>query len=238
MKTRNQIALAIAATLFAGSISAASLDFREEYKHDSEDWAGRIKIGGNTGNHFYGVEMKHTGNLSELQRGDSEFEYGYNFKLDDNWRITTSMPITFGNEAVTYKPQVRVQYKFDSGITTKLRYRHEFRNYADGKTSTGLDGQQHDSLNAGKITGNIEYNWNAWQFGLEGNYKEDFFSDEWKLGNRDGKYEWDYNMKIGYKAEGWDWRPYVEFGNVQCNSSCDDSSSRQLRSRIGVTYSF
>ncbi|MGI9947314.1 MULTISPECIES: oligogalacturonate-specific porin KdgM family protein [Vibrio] len=238
MKSKKQIALAIATTLFAGSISAASLDFREEYKHDSEDWAGRIKIGGSTGNHYYGVEMKHSGNLSELQRGDSEFEYGYHFKFDNNWRVTTSMPITFGDEAVTYKPQVRVQYKFDSGITTKLRYRHEFRNYASGKTSTGLDGKQHDSLNASKITGNIDYNWNAWQFGFEANYKEDFFSNEWKLGNRDGKYEWDYNLKVGYKEKGWDWRPYVEFGNVQCNSSCDDSSSRQLRSRVGVTYSF
>lgn len=238
MNSRKQVTLAVATTLFAGSISAASLDFRQEYKHDSEDWAGRIKIGGNTENHYYGVEMKHSGNLSELQRSDSEFEYGYHFDLDDQWRVSTSMPITFGDKAVTYKPQVRVQYKFDSGITTKLRYRHEFRNYASGTTSTGLDGEEHDFLDAGKITGNIEYNWNSWQFGFEANYKEDFFNDTWNLGNRDGKYEWDYNFKLGYKNGDSNWRPYVEFGNVQCNSTCTDSASRQLRSRVGITYSF
>lgn len=238
MNSRKQVTLAVATTLFAGSISAASLDFRQEYKHDSEDWAGRIKIGGNTGNHYYGVEMKHSGNLSELQRSDSEFEYGYHFDLDDQWRVSTSMPITFGDKAVTYKPQVRVQYKFDSGITTKLRYRHEFRNYASGTTSTGLDGEEHDFLDAGKITGNIEYNWSSWQFGFEANYKEDFFNDTWNLGNRDGKYEWDYNFKLGYKNGDSNWRPYVEFGNVQCNSTCTDSASRQLRSRVGITYSF
>lgn len=238
MNSRKQVTLAVATTLFAGSISAASLDFRQEYKHDSEDWAGRIKIGGNTGSHYYGVEMKHSGNLSELQRSDSEFEYGYHFDLDDQWRVSTSMPITFGDKAVTYKPQVRVQYKFDSGITTKLRYRHEFRNYASGTTSTGLDGEEHDFLDAGKITGNIEYNWNSWQFGFEANYKEDFFNDTWNLGNRDGKYEWDYNFKLGYKNGDSNWRPYVEFGNVQCNSTCTDSASRQLRSRVGITYSF
>ena len=34
----NKVTLAVLATLFAGSVSAASLDFREEYKHDSEEW--------------------------------------------------------------------------------------------------------------------------------------------------------------------------------------------------------
>lgn len=238
MRTRQQIALAITTIIFASNISAASLNFRQEYKHDSEEWAGRIKIGGSTGNHFYGVEMKHSGNLNELQRGDSEFEYGYHFKLDNYWRITTSMPITFGDEAVTYKPQIRVQYKSDSGVTTKLRYRHEFRNYASGKTSTGLDGKQHNSLDASKITGNVDYSWNEWQLGLEANYKKDFFNDEWRLGNRDGEYEWDLNLTIGYKDKNWNWYPYIELGNVQCNSSCDDNTSRQLRSRLGVTYSF
>ncbi len=57
------------------------------------------------------------------------------------------------------------------------------------------------------------------------------------MGNN-GKYEWDYNLKIGYKESGWKWRPYIELGNVQCTSSSCDDDTRQLRSRIGITYSF
>lgn len=218
------------------SASAATLDFREEYKHEQQDWAGRIKIGGSAGNHFFGVELKHTGNLSELESGDNEFEYGYKYTFTDHLLAKPGMVITFGDGNTTYKPQIRFEYAFDNGITTKIRYRHEFRNYAAGKTSTGRDGEQHDALNRTKITGNLTYQWEAIQLDFEVNYAEDLFSKEWKMGNND-TYEWDYNLKIGYKMST-KWQPYVEFGNIQCTSSTDCDSPRQLRSRVGVTYSF
>jgi hypothetical protein len=139
------------------------------------------------------------------------------------------MPLTFGNDSITYKPQVRVQYQFENGITTKLRYRHEFREYDSGSSN--------DSRDRSKITANLDYNYETWQFGLEANYADNLtdLSGEWPMSA--GDKEWDYNLKIGHKEIGSDWRPYVEFGNVQCTSdSCD--SSRQLRSRVGITYSF
>nr|WP_281182296.1 oligogalacturonate-specific porin KdgM family protein [Vibrio sonorensis] len=151
MKVKNRISLALATTLFAGGLSAASLDFREEYKHGQEDFAGRVKIGGSFENHYFGVEAKHSGHLGELKRADNEFEYGYNWYPADKWRIQTAMPITFGSTSVTYKPQVRVQYKFDSGLVTKLRYRHEFRNYADGSTQQGEMGKNTILLIAVKL---------------------------------------------------------------------------------------
>lgn len=52
MISKNKIALAITASLFAGSVSAASLDARQEYKHGSEEWASRIKMSGSVDNHF------------------------------------------------------------------------------------------------------------------------------------------------------------------------------------------
>ncbi|MEH0666152.1 porin [Vibrio scophthalmi] len=239
MNKVSKVSVILASALAAASVSAASLDVRQEYKHDSGDYASRVKMSGSTGNHYFGAETKQKGKpFSDWQAGDNEIEYGYNFNLDDHWRVTVGMPVTFGSDNVTYKPQVRVQYKFDSGITTKLRYRHEFRDYKEGTLKEGRDGNEHSSLNASKITGNVDYTWDTWQFGFEANYKEDFFNDEWSVGNKDGKYEWDFNVKIGYKASGSAWRPYVEFGNVQCNSSCDDSTDRQLRSRVGITYSF
>ncbi|CAM4343680.1 oligogalacturonate-specific porin KdgM family protein [Vibrio agarivorans] len=227
MNKLSKASIAVASLLATTLVSAASLDFREEYKHGGEERAGRIKISAGVGNHYFGVEAKHSGELDELERADNEFEYGYNWNIDKQWRIQTAMPVTFGsNGRTTYKPQVRVQYKFENGITTKFRYRHELRNVADG-----------ENLNRSKVTGNIDYNWNAWQFGFEANYAEDFFAEKWN----NGEHEWDYNFKIGYKEKDWSWRPYIELGNVQCNSACEkagEDSSRQLRSRVGITYSF
>ena len=220
----NKVTLAVLATLFAGSVSAASLDARQEYKHGSEDWASRIKMSGSVDNHFFGAEMKQKGKpFSEWEAADNEFEYGYKFKLNEHWLIQPSMPVTFGSDSVTYKPQVRVQYSFESGLKAKLRYRHEFRDYTSDSSI--------ENKNRSKVTGYIDYNWNAWQFGLEANYAEDFIDNEW-TGGGGADNEWDYNFKVGYKEADWSWRPYVELGNVQ------DSRDRQLRSRVGITYSF
>lgn len=241
MNFKNKLTIAISTVLFAGSLSAASLDIREEYKHSNEDTGGRVKIGGSSGNHYFGIEMKHSGllDMSDLHSTANEFEYGYNWNINKKLRFQTAMPVTLSSSNVTYKPQVRVQYKFDTGITTKFRYRHEFRNYADDEDTTGRDGEKHTSLNRSKMTANIDYTWNGIQLGLEGNYAEDFFNSEWKSGNQEsGKYEWDYNFKVGYKIQSTSWRPYMEFGNVQCNSECSDEDGRQLRTRAGITYSF
>ncbi|MCG9554991.1 oligogalacturonate-specific porin KdgM family protein [Vibrio sp. Isolate31] len=60
-------------------------------------------------------------------RWKNEFEYGYKFNINEHWLIQPSMTVTFRSDSGTYKPQVRVQYSFDSGLKAKLRYRHEFR---------------------------------------------------------------------------------------------------------------
>lgn len=225
MKKYNKIALAVVSTLFAGSLAAASLDVRQEYKHDSESYASRVKIGGGVGNHYFGVEAKQKGQpFSEWESGDNEFEYGYKFQVTDHWLIQPSMPITFSSDKVTYKPQVRVQYAFDSGVKAKLRYRHEFRDYTD---ESGESSEQKS-----KVTGNLEYNYENLQLGFEANYEKGL-DDQVYFNNKD--MNWDMNLKIGYKEADWAWRPYVEFGNVSVSSTSDD---RQLRSRVGVTYSF
>ncbi len=225
MKKYNKITLAVVSTLFAGSLAAASLDVRQEYKHDSESYASRVKIGGGVGNHYFGVEAKQKGQpFSEWESGDNEFEYGYRFQVTEHWLIQPSMPITFSSDKVTYKPQVRVQYAFDSGVKAKLRYRHEFRDYTD---ESGESSEQKS-----KVTGNLEYNYENLQLGFEANYEKGL-DDQVYFDNKD--MNWDVNLKIGYKESDWAWRPYVEFGNVSVSSTSDD---RQLRSRVGVTYSF
>ncbi len=231
MLTIKKAVVFITASLATSAISAASLDFRQEYKHDQEAYASRVKIGASVGDHYFGVEAKQAGKpFSEWERADNEFEYGYHFYKEGPWRATASMPLTFGSDSITYKPQLRIQYKFDSGLVAKLRYRHEFRFY-DSDSSN-------DDRDRSKITTNLAYNWEAFQFDFETNYAENWtdWVGEWPMSA--GDKEWDYNLKVGYKEQGWKWRPYVEFGNVQCTSSSVCDSKRQLRSRIGVTYSF
>jgi len=50
-----------------------------------------------------------------------------------------------------------------------------------------------------------------------------------------GDTTWDYLFKIGYKKKNWKWRPYIELGNISVSSVTNE---RQLRTRVGVTYSF
>ncbi|MDN3681749.1 oligogalacturonate-specific porin KdgM family protein [Vibrio tapetis subsp. quintayensis] len=234
MKNINKITIALTTTLLACSVSAASIDYRHEYKHEQKRHADRIKIGGSSNDFYFGVEMKFNGAQNDdgsqdlyknLQRGDSEFDFGYKHKIDDKWFVQPGMPITFSSEKVTFKPQVRVGYKFDSGVQAKLRYRHEFQQYTE---QSGDDNRQKS-----KITGNLDYSYEQFQFGFEGNY-EIAQTDGYKLFN-DGDTNYELNFKVGYKIPDTAWRPYVEVGNASVSSSTDQ---RQMRTRVGMTYSF
>lgn len=224
------------AVLFSSQSLAAFLDLREEYNVGAKNWVGRAWVKNEIDRHFFSVEMRASGNFSQLSNGYSEFIYGYKLNSFKQWLLSTSIPITLLDDSITYKPQIWGQYTFNSGVTTKFRYRHEFRNYTSEAMVVGRDGEVHDSYNASKLTGNLDYKWSYLQLGFEMNFKQDFLDKKWKLGTN-GRYEWDYNVKVGYKANEWQWRPYFELGNVQCTMNpC--TSSRQLRTRIGITYFF
>ncbi|MGV3002325.1 oligogalacturonate-specific porin KdgM family protein [Vibrio sp.] len=235
----NKVLLATTAALLATTavnVNAASVDIRHEYKHETESNNNRIKIGGSTstdlGKHYYSVEMKFAGRdgtygFDDLERGDSEVVYEFKHYVTDKFYVQPGMPITMGDERVTYKPQLRIGYEFDSGITTKLRYRHEFRDYTSSK-------ENGETWQKSKVTANLDYTWNNMiQLGFEANYEKAHEGDNWILYNNK-TWNYDYNLKIGYKNES-NWRPYVEFGNVSEGSK---EGGRQLRSRVGLTYSF
>ena len=84
------------------------------------------------------------------------------YKIDNNWYLQMGMPIAWdwdepnANDGdwkmkkVTFKPQFRVGYKADMGLTTAIRYRHEyadFRNHTqfgdkDSETGERLESAQ------------------------------------------------------------------------------------------------
>lgn len=143
MKTINKVTIALLTTVAAASVNAGSLDYRAEYKHESETYAQRIKIGSSVkisdpAKLYFSVEQKFQSNdtgdfWNEVERGDSEFDWGVAYNLDKNWYIQPGMPITFADNKTTYKPQFRIGYKADFGLTTALRYRHEFQKFTADK---------------------------------------------------------------------------------------------------------
>ncbi|WP_261818110.1 oligogalacturonate-specific porin KdgM family protein [Vibrio gallicus] len=249
----NKIALLVAASLFAGSVSAGSLNYRAEYKHSEETYAQRVKVGESVNiadktKLSFSVEQKFQSSNTQdfwkqTTRGDSEFDWGIRYELNKQWYIQPGMPITFGHERTTYKPQLRVGYKASFGLTTALRYRHEFREYSnsdDNGTRTLVDGtsvaSQGKTFQEGKwtLTGSYKFSNPALKnvyLAYEGNYITNY--DDVRLYNNTNQ-NWDLGVFFGYKFG--DIRPYVELWNVKDSGSTSDD--RQLRTRIGVSYSF
>ncbi|GAL31594.1 hypothetical protein JCM19240_5025 [Vibrio maritimus] len=151
-----QTALGVALVLLAGSAAATSLDYRAEYKHEDEKYAHRIKIGDSTkafdGKLAFGVEQKFNSEdqkdfWNKVVRGDSEFSWAWTKSVGETgkWYIQPGMPITFAKDKTTYKPQFRVGYKADFGLTTALRYRHELQVFAESADQkTLVDGGKLD----------------------------------------------------------------------------------------------
>ncbi len=253
MKAVAKISTFVALTSLASVASAATLDYRIEYKHNDEKYTQRIKISGGSKiaedvKLSFGVEQKfhsldQTKYWDQVVAGDSEFDWGVRYDINQQWYIQPGMPITFADdrEKTTYKPQLRVGYKSSFGLTTALRYRHEFQVHSDTEASKTLtDGTKVSvagkTVEQGKwtLTGSYKFSDDALKnirLSYEANYNKNY--DEVRLS--DGKdSEWDAGIILGYQ---WgNFRPYMEFWRVDYGSSAEDD--RQLRTRLGIKYSF
>lgn len=249
MKLYNKITLAIAASLFTGSVLASTaIDIRHEWKTYNGDEATRIKLG-----HNYKFNKKWKGNTSiEMKfrsndRSDTyknnelyetELDNGLTYKLNQNWEFKPGMPIAMTSEKTTYKPQVRVVYKTTDmmGIWTALRYRHEFINYSDSdgkKGDTDKYGTLHTSSTKSKITstGGIKIkSLPKLKLSYEANYVKSH-DDVYLYNEKD--WEYDYGIIAGWQMGSW--RPYAEIWDVDTSSKTDE---RQVRFRVGLNYKF
>ncbi|MFA0255174.1 N-acetylneuraminic acid outer membrane channel protein NanC [Vibrio breoganii] len=227
MKALNKVTLALLTTVAATSVSAASLNVRHEYKSHTEQHSTRIKMGDSIGNFYFSGELKFKGAdgdfMKDLQNNGWELDLGYRYKIDGtNWTIQPGMPIEGRSAGMTYKPQLRATYALESvdGLSLSARYRYDIRTHSNGDSTQFRH----------RITGNVNYSVADWKFGFEANYYD--AEDSWILW--DGKSEnYELNLTAGRKFG--DWYPYVEFGDVNASST---SATRELRSRVGLTYSF
>lgn len=234
MNKLSKVSIAVATLLATTAVSAASFDVRHEYKSSSKEHATRVKLADSIGNFLVDIEAKLKDRdegkfLQNLENNGWELGLNYRHVLNDNWTLTYGMPIEGRDSGVTYKPQIRATYQVDSvdGLSLSARYRYDMRqnsSYTVDDVKIDVDNQRRH-----RITGNINYAMDDLRFGFEANwYKADGYNI---YDSGDTNYELNASAR---KIMG-QWAPYVEFGDVNVDSVTD---KRELRSRVGLTYSF
>ncbi|MFA0349828.1 oligogalacturonate-specific porin KdgM family protein, partial [Vibrio sp. 10N.222.55.C6] len=124
----------------------------------------------------------------------------------------------------------------DMGLTTAIRYRHEyadFRNHTQFGDKDSETGERLESAQKSKITLTGAYKIESLpKLGLsyEANYVKSL--DNVLLYNSDD-WEWDAGLKVNYKFGSW--KPFAEIWSSDISSSSKD---REAKYRVGVAYSF
>ncbi|NKF49179.1 N-acetylneuraminic acid outer membrane channel protein NanC [Shewanella sp. WXL01] len=206
--------------------SAISVDFRHEYKNDSQKHASRMKMGGSpTKNLSMSLELKFKsptgGFMDGVEATGAEIDTGYKFKLADEWELIPGMPVEFSGDNATYKPQLRLTYKPLSvdGLSISARYR--------------LDVKPHESVKRfrHRYTANLGYKHNRWAYALELNQ---YYAADGNYHLYDnGRSNYENNLTVRY-SQG-KWSPWFEVGDVSVSATSD---KRELRSRVGIKYQF
>lgn len=233
-----KLAIAVMATsVLSVNAYASSIDFRHEYKSDTKQHASRVKMATTFENNFMvDVELKFKGAegkfMEDLQNNGSELGLNYRYNINDEWAIQPGMPIEFGLPSddyegnITYKPQLRLTYKPQAvdGLSLSGRYRLDIK--PGQRDVQGADRKYRD-----RYTFNLGYSIDKLNLGLEMNYYKAHSDTYIMYDGKDSNYE--NNLTASYKMG--NWTPWAEFGDVSVDSLSDD---RELRSRVGIRYSF
>jgi len=248
MKLQNKLIFAVATTVLSGTVTAAQIDFRHEWRSENHREASRVKLGesfkpipdNNNLRVGLGLEMKFDSGQDDTKTfentvlTETEFDWSIAYRIG-KWRIQPGMPIALTDRKTTFKPQIRVTYKADFGLTTALRYRHEFANYSDptdGDTNVET-GEKVNRPTKTKITLTGSYKFDDMP-NLRLSYEANYVKSWDKVRQFDNKdWEYDAGLIVGYQLG--NWRPFAEIWTVDESSS---SAQRQARYRAGIKYKF
>ncbi|PKF60568.1 N-acetylneuraminic acid outer membrane channel protein NanC [Psychromonas sp. psych-6C06] len=226
MKLSKSAIAVVAASFVSANVTAASLDFRHEYRGKTDQHSSRVKMGNTFENNLsIDLELKFKGAdgefMKDLQNNGSEIGINYKWAINSEWALQPGMPIEFGASSDTYKPQLRVTYTPDAvdDLSLSARYRLDVKPGEDEKKF-----RNRYTFNAGYKIENLS-------LGIELNYYKSHDSDYLLYDGKDTNYE--NNLTAHYKMG--NWTPWLEFGDVSINEL---SSTRELRSRVGIRYSF
>ncbi|MEH5143199.1 oligogalacturonate-specific porin KdgM family protein [Enterobacter cloacae] len=215
---------------FSSYVQAATLDYRHEYADRSRINKDRIAIIETLPNGigFYidasvksgGVNGEQDKYLSDLVSNAIELGGSYNFKLSDNVILQPGFIFESGQDTSIYKPYLKLQYNFESGVYMAGRYRYDYArktaNYSNDEKTNRFDTYIGYALDKLKL----EYNF-TWMD-----------SDQIKFDNKKTNYE--HNVALAWKLNK-SFTPYLEVGNISVRTNSDE---RQTRYRIGLQYNF
>lgn len=209
---------------------AVTVDMRHEYTDNGQN-KDRVSVSHRFANGFgFSVEAKWKSGGDKQDQLFADFigngheeSISWLFRpFGRNFQVTPSFNIESNDSRSIYKPGLRLQYSFDSGIYLATRYRHDYTRYPSNA------GKDDDKVNRVDVWAG--YVINDWRVELNYLYKH---SDH-NIRQNNKKGEDEYNAKLAYKIDK-NWAPYVEVGNVTGNKYTDE---RQTRYRVGVAYSF
>ncbi|MFU0447768.1 oligogalacturonate-specific porin KdgM family protein [Pseudocitrobacter faecalis] len=213
--------------------SAVTVDLRHEFidggKTDKSN-ADRVSVSHRFANGFgFSVEAKWKSGGDNTDKPYADFigngheeSISWQWKANKNFSVTPGFNIESNDSRSIYKPNLRVQYSFDSGFYVAARYRYDYTRYPSNA------GKDDDKVNRGDAWAG--YVFGDWRTELNYVYAR---SSEGTARNNNKPYSQEYNVKLAYR---WDknWAPYGEVGNVGVN----DRNDRQTRFRVGVAYTF
>lgn len=225
----------VAAFLIPFSSGAVTLDYRHEYKADSQTNADRLKIGHTTDTgYFASVEGKLAeGTITQsdgFKEGNghysgngSEWEFGRNFKLSDDFTLAPAVNFDVGDTYVGYRVQVKAIYKISDSWLTTFRWRPGVQISED----SSVDNKRYHQFN--------------WEFGYTGEKWRVIGDLEYRITDYDdykGEHNYLlYNVVASYQLDK-NWTPYTEIGYVPRYNVNHDDDDMEMRYRLGVKYTF
>lgn len=213
--------------------SAVTVDLRHEFidggKTDKSN-ADRVAVSHRFANGFgFSVEAKWKSGGDNTDKPYADYvgngheeSISWQWKANKNFSVTPGFNIESNDSRSIYKPNLRVQYSFDSGFYVAARYRYDYTRYPSNA------GKDDDKVNRGDAWAG--YVLGDWRTELNYVYAR---SSEGTARNNNKPYSQEYNVKLAYRLDK-NWAPYGEVGNVGVN----DRNDRQTRFRVGVAYTF
>ncbi|MCQ1059890.1 oligogalacturonate-specific porin KdgM family protein [Photobacterium sp. ZSDE20] len=228
MKKTKIFVLALTSMIASTSVSAATLMVRQERLHDAynpvDKNATMFKLTGSVDKTFFAVQAILKGeNPNSYATSNNELQLGYRYYVNDKLLLIPKIDATAVSTGIGYKPQLGIVSNWGGGFSTEFKYKHEFFVSKNGRDSDQTKSQYQVNLNYA-ATENL-------RFGLQYDYHRRVVGGAlWD----NEKYKHEIEAKSYYTvAKGL--TPFVTFSAVPVHPTSDDY---QLRSRVGVLYSF
>lgn len=234
MNSKRIIAAAVTAMLISTSASAATLMLRQEHLTDPSNPVNKngtlVKISGSIGNTFIGTQIVHKGeHLNSYRLSSSEIQVGYRYDVNDDIRLIPQLQVTATSSGVTYTPMAALDYKLGGGFSIVPLYKHK---YTVGINTSGADKDDYrDTRETSQYQLSLNYAKDALRLGIQYDYHKGLDGQKFYNGK---EFKQELELK-GYYRVAKGLTPFVTFAGVPVGPKSDEY---QLRTRVGVLYSF